>query len=359
MSVATVSRVLNNHPHVDAETRERVLSAANRWGYTPAVGKRSTTVIGLAYPGEVVRGDYGAFDAALLSGVLRGVNEQRFDVHIVSIQRDKNPGETFTQFFNRKGLRGVILRTVEETRWMVEAIAEEGFPSLVVADRFEHPSVNFVCCESGEDSARAVAHLVDLGHRRIGIGVHAVPDTDHKDRRAGYERAMREAGLEVDPSLCLDIYASMDGGAGAITRWLSMSNPPTAAYFTDPLASVGALRRCQELGVKVPQELSIVGFDDSDIRSHTYPAMTAVCQDAAMLGFEAARWMTRMLAGQAEKRIRMIRQTRFEINQTTGAAPAKPVRVLPDGSRAEAIPSVRVVTESGARASRGRNRPAS
>lgn len=337
VSVATVSRALNNHPHVDAETRRRVLQAADETGYTlPESSKKQTTVVGLAYPAEPVRADYGAFESALMAGVLRGLNEQRYDLKIVSIQRDKLPTETYTQFFQRKGLRGVILRNFEDSRAVTRAIAAEGIPSVVVADRFEDPRVNFICCESKDDSRRATQHLIDLGHRRIAIGVHRIPDTDHHDRRAGFEQAMREAGLGPDPTLEYEIVGDMAGGVGLITRLMSMPKPPTAVVLTDPLATVGALRRCLEIGVRVPQDLSIVGFDDGDTRKHTYPSYTAVVQDAEMLGFEAARWLSRHLSSPADAQLaafRVVRQTFFEVNRTTGRPTSDPFRVLPDGSR--------------------------
>ncbi len=332
-SVATVSRVLNGNTQVNEETRRRVLDAAARMGYTQAVGKRSTTVIGLAYPGDPVRPDYGAFESALLAGVLRGINELRFDLNVINLQRDKRAEETYSQFFNRKGLRGVILRTFERTRGMCVEIASEGFPHVVVADRFDEPFVNYVCCESKGDSQRAVEHLIHLGHRRIALVVHNVADTDHRDRRQGYEAAMAEHGLTIEPSLVIETTASMEGGAGAITRLLGMPNPPTAVYLTDPMAMLGAIRRCQELAVKLPGELSLVGFDDSDVRKHVWPPVTAVCQDADMIGYEAALWLTRRLSGRAERSIQLVRQTMLEINRTTGAPAQQPVRVLPDGTR--------------------------
>ncbi len=333
VSVATVSRALNNHPNVDPATREKVLQAANRSGYVPQVGKRVSMVIALVYPDEPVRADYGAFDAALLAGILRGVNELRYDVQIVSVRRDKRPDETYTQFFMRKGVRGAILRSFERSRAMCVQIAEESFPSVVVADRFEEASVNYLSCDSRADSRRAVEHLFDLGHRRVALGMHNIPDTDHLDRKAGYEDAHRERGVPIDPRLEVEILATMQGGSGLITRLMSLSEPPTAFFFTDPLATFGALRRCQELGIRVPQEISIVGFDDSDLRRHTYPAYTAVCQDAEMLGLESARWLTHMLSRQGEPRLRSVRTTMLEINQTTGSPPDRPIRVFPDGTR--------------------------
>lgn len=333
VSVATVSRALNNHPDVDPSTRDRVIAAANQTGYAPSVGRRLTTVIGLVYPTEPVKADYGAFDSALLSGILRGVNERRFDVKLINLQRDKSMEETYTQFFMRKGLRGVILRTFEATRNISMAIAAEGYPSIVVADRFDDPRVNFVCCDSRDDSRRAVEHLIDLGHRRIALAMHQVPDTDHKDRREGYLQALAARNIPVDQSLLVDIVANFEGGAAAINRIMSQATPPTAVFFTDPLATLGAMRRCQELDISIPKQLSIVGFDDGDIRQHTWPPFTAICQDARMLGVEAAQWLTRALVGDAEPRMRTVHKTVFEINLTTAPPSRERFRVLPDGTR--------------------------
>lgn len=340
VSIATVSRSLNNHPNVDPATRQRVFEAAASVGYSKANSVRHgvSTVIALAYPGDVVRADYGGFESAMLAGILRGVNEHRFDVCVLSLRRDLAPGESYARLLDRKKIAGVILRVFEDNREIAEQLAGTGLPSIVVADRYQATDVNYICCESRVDSRRAVQHLIDLGHRRIALGVHAVRDTDHMDRRNGYEDAMRENGLPLDPTLMHEIVASPEGGAGLITRLMSSSEPPTAIYFTDPMATIGALRRCLELGIRVPQDISIVGFDDSDTRRHTYPSFTAVVQDAEMLGFEAARWLTRRLANPGDtalQSLQVVRQTRLEINQTTGRPPADPCRVLPDGTRVQ------------------------
>lgn len=341
VSVATVSRALNNHPEVNAETRARIIEAANRSGYSPTIGKRLTTVIGLAYPGDPVRPGYGDFDSTLLAGILQGVNEQKFDVKLVSIERDKSAKESYTQFFMRKGLRGVVIRTFEDTRRVCEEIAEEQFPHVVVADHFDNPRVNYVWSDSRDDSRRAVRHLIDLGHRRIALAVHSIHDTDHRDRREGYHQALADAGIAFDPELVVEILANFEGGATAVNRALALPDPPTAIFFTDPIATLGGLRRCHELGISVPAEVSVVGFDDSDIRHHNFPAFTAVCQDARRLGYEAALRLTRALTGNSEARIRQTFPTMFEINRTSGPRLDTPVRILPDGSRVAAAPRKR------------------
>jgi DNA-binding LacI/PurR family transcriptional regulator len=330
VSVATVSRALNNHPEISAGTREKVLRVANEVGYFGTVGKRVTTYIGLVYTSDT---RFYEYDAVLMSGILRGVGEQRFDIAILNLERDKGEGETYTQFFMRKGVRGVILRTMARSRHICQAIAEEGFPHVVVAEHFDSPSVNYVRYDSREDSRRAVEHLISLGHKRVALAVHAIPDSDHAARAEGYHDAMRATGRTLDPELVVSVLADMEGGKSAINRLMSIPNPPTAIYFTDPLACVGALGRAHSMGLRVPDDVSIVGFDDGDIRFRTWPVLTAVCQDAAQLGFEAALWLTRKLGGVGHDPLRKDMSTFFEVHETTGLPPPRPVRVMPNGTR--------------------------
>jgi DNA-binding LacI/PurR family transcriptional regulator len=330
LSVATVSRALNNHPEIAPETRERVLKTANQIGYFGSVGKKVTTNIGLVYTSDF---EFCEFDAVLMAGVLRGVREQKFDVTVLNLERDKRESETHTQFFMRKGVRGVILRTLARSRHICQAIAEEKFPSVVVAEQFDSPIVNYVCYDSRADSRRAVEHLISLGHRRIALAVHNVPDRDHTARQQGYFEALRAAGIEIDPDLVVSVMANLNGGKSAINRLMSLPAPPTAIYFTDPLMCMGAIAQVHSIGLGIPADLSIVGFDDSDDRFRTYPVFTAVCQNAAQLGFEAALWLTRRLAGVGALTMQKEMTTFFEVNQTTGLPPAQPVRVLQDGTR--------------------------
>lgn len=317
VSVATVSRALNAKPNVNDETRDRVLAAARSIGYTKPSSIAPTSVVALAYPSEIVKADYGAFDSSLMFGIMRGLNAHRFDLTIMNINRDREPQEDYRAFFARKNVKGVILRSFEDSREACEAIAEEGFPCVVVADRFDNPKVNYVCTESRSDSRRAVEHLIRLGHRRIALGVHYVRDTDHRDRCEGYREALEEHGIAFDPSLLVDLVADMNGGSNAVRYLMNLAERPTAIFFTDPMATLGAMHACRDLGIHVPQDLSIVGFDDSDVRRHAFPPFTAVCQDASLLGYEAARWLARRISGETKEGLRSLGATTFEINQTT------------------------------------------
>ena len=339
VSIATVSRVLNSHASVGPEVRSKVLRAANRLGYVSAVGKRSTAYLAFAYTGPASLNS--PFDARLMTGIYEAMEETDYNLAVINPQRDKEPSESYSQFFMRKGVRGVILRTTAGTRHICQTIAEEGFPSIVVASRFDQPEMNYVFGDSLPSSKQAVEHLLSLGHKRIGITLSLIEDSDHADRLEGYNRALAEAGIKPDPKLVFRMPAQRPDGAQLVKRILSSGQPPTALFITDPAVVIGAVNEAHRLGVSIPDELSIVGFDDGDDRYNVFPNLTAVCQDAAQVGYEAFASLTRLInlgSGDREP-IRQAMTTWLEVHDTTGPGPSKPIRILPDGTRTEPIAS--------------------
>lgn len=318
-SVATVSRVLNNSPAVSAATREAVLAAMHEIGYAVAARPKSTTQsIGFAYTADRTLLD--AFDAAILEGAARGCDEQGLDLCVLSIQRDKRRDETYSQFFARKGVPAAVLRTTAATRDICEAIASEGFPHVVISDRFDAPAVNYVDGDSKVESQRAVEYLIALGHRRIAFAMHNVPDRDHLDRFEAYCAALSTAGIPYAGQYVFRHPSSLAGGGTILAMMISLPERPTAIYCADPMLAIGCVKRAHELGVRIPQDFSVIGFDDTDARFGVFPTLTAVCQDATAIGFEAARFLSRR---RGDESLRAILPTFFEINQSTGPAPTR------------------------------------
>ncbi len=321
VSISTVSRVLNNEGSVNSNTRQRVLEIANRSGYMPAVGRRVRTQIGFCYTQEMTISH--PFDSAVLEGIVNATDECGFDVVIINLQRDKRPNETLTQCFIRKGVRGVLLRTMAETRSVCQQVAREGFPHVVISERFDDELVNYIDGDSYSDSLRAVEYLISLGHRRIAFAMHNIPDRDHLDRLEGYKDALARHDLVFDPQHVYRQPFTLNGGATAMELLARCQPRPTAIYLADPMLGVGAVKKAHEIGLRIPDELSVVGFDDSDVRFSTYPSLTAVCQDARSLGFDASLWLTRMLTGIQTGGLQKTMQTYFEVQGSTGPVPAE------------------------------------
>ncbi len=329
VSVATVSRALNSQPGVSVRTRERVMKAANMIGYNGAASRRSATAVGFAVLGSSNLWDYDWF---LLEGIREGLNDSKLDVQIINIQRDKAKDETYTEFFVRRGLRGVILRTTAAYKDTCEAIASEGFPSIVVAERFDSPKISFVSCDSTSATARGVEHLIQLGHKRIGMAVNVSEDRDHADRIRGYKQALEANGIPFESNLLIRIASDLEGGKNALNELMSRRVPPTAICFTDPYSSVGAVCRANEIGLRLPEQLSILGFDDGNTRNMVNPVMSAVCQDTSQIGQEAARWLGTRVMGESGDPLQRVFHASLMINHTTGSPPCDSVQLQPDGS---------------------------
>jgi DNA-binding LacI/PurR family transcriptional regulator len=341
VSIATVSRVVNGSTAVAPELRDRVLEAVNRCGYSPTVGRRTAaSSIALVYTGPFSVGS--PYDAACLDGIVTAMLDSEFDLKIVNLRRDKSLDDTYSQFFFRKGIRGAILRSTVADRDIARAIADEGFPAVVLGDHFDHPRLSFAYNESRGASEEGIEHLVSLGHKRIAIAANDTDDGDHLDRLEAYRHTLKDHGL-YDEQLEFRVPAHRLDGAQLLRRMMSLSSPPTAVFIADPLTASGAIHEAHKLSLRIPEELSILGFDDTDSRYTIFPTMTAVCQDSQELGREAYQLLVNLCGSNQSTKDplanrNVLGRAWLEINHSTGRAPVRATRVLPTGQRLEVAP---------------------
>ncbi|MEM1010584.1 MAG: LacI family DNA-binding transcriptional regulator [Planctomycetota bacterium] len=316
VSIATVSRVLNDDQGVGIETRRRVLEEVNASGYVRRVGKRAVAEgIALAYAGPATVAT--PFDQCLLSGIGRAVADKEAgeffgnDLLIVNLKTALRPGESPSALFRRKGIKGAVLRTTEEGADICRQLTAEGFPSVVAGSRIEggEVPVSWVDAGSRDASREAVAHMIGLGHERITVVANTRDDTDHLDRIDGWRDAMSASGLSTEDApdampMVLRLPALYEQGRTILKQWLATPNElrPTAFYVADPLPALGLLRAAYDAGVSVPDDFSLVGFDDGDAQRLTMPPMSAVCQDAAELGEAAVDVLRIQMAGKVRRR---------------------------------------------------------
>ena len=337
VSIATVSRVMNGSASVAPELRDRVVDAVNRCGYAPAVGRRSQASIALVYAGPFTVGS--PYDAACLDGIVSAMLDSEYDLTLVHLRRDKKPDETYSQFFLRKGVRGAIVRSTSGDRDVARALADEGFPTVVLGDHFDHPGLAFAYNESTGASMEGMEHLVSLGHKRIAFAANDTDDGDHLDRLEAYRESLRIHDL-LDEQLIFRIPAERLSGTHLMRKVMSLKNPPTAIFIADPLIAEGAIKEAHRLGIRIPDDLSVLGFDDTDTRNAVYPTMTAICQDSRELGRLSFELLMRRCSGRTtEGDSVVLGRAWLEINHTAGQPPARPIRILPSGDRLQPLES--------------------
>ena len=324
VSPATVSRVLNSQESVDPALREAVLKIANEYRYFASGGKKDIMNLGVVYLGNVTAGGLltSPFDIGLLQGMAKLMSQMQFTLSILDASEARLPGETYSQMFHRTGIRGAALRTMSGSRDDCIEIANEGFPSIVVAERFEdQKDISWIDGNSTMASMQGVAKLISLGHSRIAFCAFDKSDQDHADRHRGYLEAHQNANIEVDPALTIKLPAERESGSVLLKRLLAMEPRPTAVFIADPLVAVGLLTEAQRANVVIPDQLSVLGLDDSQVRFDTVPTLSAICQDALEIGGRVASTLVSMIQSSERQIYKIETPTWLELHESIGPAP--------------------------------------
>ncbi len=300
VSTATVSRVFNQPEKVRPATRELVLKIMKRHHYVSdgmavALASRRSQMLGLIIP-TITNSIYASCTQALKRiaqdagySVLIGISEYSVEHEDMLIHR-----------LMERRIEGLILTGAERDPLLYEKIRHNNLPFVVtwqlVHDN-EFPSVSF---DNYKAARTAVEHLVSLGHRRIGLICGRTDVNDRaRDRRRGYEAVLRKYGIDVDARLIFERDFEFVEGRAAMNRLLSIDPRPTAAFCANDIQAIGALYECRESGIRVPEDLSIIGFDDLPIAQYTWPQLTTIRVPASEMGRRAAEsLLTALKTGQ-------------------------------------------------------------
>jgi LacI family transcriptional regulator len=303
VSVATVSRVLNGYPDVREETRKRVLTIARELDYTPSAAAQSmvrkrTHVIGVLLDTGAGHPDiHHPFFQEVLVGLKHGVGELGFDLLLFATDQPGNgfDSPSILRRARHHGVDGVVLMGVDPADAEVQRLVRSGIPCVAVDLDLIGPRTGYVMSDNAEGARLAVRHLRELGHERIATIHGPVATRPGVDRLVGYRLELERLGIQIPDGYeqAGDFYP--ESGQTAMEALLDLPEPPTAVFAASDLMAIGAIRTAQARGVRVPDELSIVGFDDIQLAPLMHPALTTIRQDKTGLGFAAADALVRMV----------------------------------------------------------------
>lgn len=326
VSVATVSRALRGLPNVAPATRARVIAAAQELHYVPdpqasrlAAGRSRT--IGVVVP-RIGQWYY----ASLLDAVDALVGSAGYEVLPFTLT-DPSARQRFlesTPF--RKRVDGLIVVDVPMTDDELRRMAQSDIPIVTVGLRTQ--AFSSLTVDNLRGSRLATEHLIGLGHERLAfLGGHQPEPFDFpipRLRREGFERALRERGLPVVEAWMADAELTPAGGVEAMTEVMHADERPTGVVAMADEMAIGAMQVAHDLGLRIPEDLSIVGFDDHDLAE--YLGLTTVRQDVAAQGRAAAGWILEAVVapGQLDKHHEVL-PTRLLVRRTTAAPAAVPI----------------------------------
>jgi LacI family transcriptional regulator len=327
VSAMTVSRVINDSPRVRADTRERVEASIARLGYVPnrlarGLIQRKTHAFGVIVP-----------DVAnpFFTLVVRGVEQVawRAGYHVIlcdtqgQLERERGYLEDMVAF----QVEGVLIAPVgDRSRPQLRLLTRNNVPFVLIDRSIGSFDADLVQGDSVAGARRLVEHLVELGHRRIGMVTETAEVSTARDRVRGYREALEQAGIEPDPELVVESSAIDPDAAGEATRQLlALPDPPTAIFAVNNIAVVGVVEAARREGLEIPGDLALVCFDDIEHVSRLYPFLTVMAQPAETYGTIATQLLLDRLGGRiAQRRRIVVLPPDFIVRKSSGAPAPEP-----------------------------------
>jgi LacI family repressor for deo operon, udp, cdd, tsx, nupC, and nupG len=331
VSVGTVSRALRGQPGVAAETRHRVKAAAGKLGYVASPSAASLASGRTMAVGVVVPYLTRWYFASVVQGAEAVLADAGYDVLLYDLAgRTDTRARLLGGRLLEKRVDAALLVTLDLDPTERKALRGLGRPVALVGGRADFPSVSIDDVEAG---STATQHLLDLGHRRIAfVGIDRLARGTFRaagDRRRGYRRALRLAGVTVDPTLELPGDFSVAGGRRAMHELMSLDDPPTAVFAASDEMAMGCLHAIRQAGRQVPGDFSVIGIDDHEMSA--MQDLTTVAQPVVEQGRIAAGLLLKLLRGEmmpAEAAV--VVPTQLVVRSTT-AIPERCPRRGPDG----------------------------
>lgn len=238
--------------------------------------------------------------ASVLGGVFVGVRRRLSltgtDLVMLAAARPQDGVDAYVRAGDRHGLDGVIVMGVDEGNPALTALTASGLACVAVDLPLYRNRTTYVASDHRAGAASAVAHLHGLGHRAIAAVTGPLSLMPSVERLVGYRSGMAETGTPIRPEYVVSGEYAEESGYACARRLMALPEPPTAIFAADDLMAVGVLRALRELGVSVPGEVSVIGFDDVEAASLVRPGLTTVAQDHAAIGEAAVESLLRTIA---------------------------------------------------------------
>jgi LacI family transcriptional regulator len=322
VSTATVSHVMNNTRYVSDALRTRVSAAIAELNYQPngvarSLRRKQTRTIGMVIPDNC-----NPFFAEVTRGIEDASFEQGYNVILCNSDGDAEKELDYLELLFKKRVDGIVLVSAGASQATVDVLAEQGRAVVIVDREISGLSADLVMTDNRQGGYQAVSYLLGLGHRRIACIAGPSPLTASAGRLAGYRSALTGAGLTVDEGLILAGDFQSRSGYMAMQSFLTLADRPTAVFACNDMMAMGVICAIHQAGLKVPEDISVMGFDDISLASFTCPPLTTVAQAKHEMGVLAFGMLReRMRDGMSSPRTELL-TTELVVRSSCG--PSRP-----------------------------------
>lgn len=309
---STVSRVIANNPRISEKTKKKVREAMDELGYHPnfiarSLASQSTQAIGLVMPSSTDVVFQNPFFPTVLRGLSEGAHEKHYALYMTTGKTDNEILDGVTQMVQGGRVDGVVLLYSKIEDKVLMYLQERGIPFVVIGKPFKHvEEITHVDNDNFRATKEVTEYLIQLGHDHIAFVGGNLNLVVTVERLLGYEKALREAGIPLNDDYIVHEEFLREGGQEAVRELISLKVPPTALVVADDLMALGVLNTLDELGIKVPEDISIISFNNVLVSEMSRPPLTSVDINIFDLGFEAARSLIQKIENPKEPIKRII-----------------------------------------------------
>jgi len=301
VSKMTVSRVLSGKGQVSEETANLIRKIAKELNYEPNLIARSLTsrksfTLGVLFP-KINKIFLDNYIAQVLSGITDEAQKQNYRIMLFPLE---NPSEKYISIANSNLLDGMLLLKTKENDLQLDELTESGFPFVLVNHNASGENISFVDAENVNGSVSAVKYLYDAGHRKIAFVGGNTDETRGRDRLKGYRQALKKLNIDYREEYVLFCNSNKEEAYHNSKKFLYLQDPPSAIFCADDYMAIGVIERLRVEGVKVPEDIAVIGFDDIEISTFVNPPLTTVKQPIYEIGRTAAKILLDLINGKIE-----------------------------------------------------------
>jgi len=318
VSIATVSRVVNGREDVSPETRELVQRVVRERGYTANRNARGLSAGKTGLIGATVPMLHHAYFSYILAGAAEGLYEQDMRLVLSPTMHEHHREVSLLERLMHGTTDGAVIILPEESSDELEQLLNHGYRFVVIDPLLPlNERIPAVSAAHAAGADQAMKHLLSLGHTRIAAITGPRGWKATEDRRRGYYAALAAAGIMPNPELEVESNFEIAGGAVAAEQLLALPEPPTAIFCFNDNMAVGAMQTARKRGVGIPEDLSVVGFDDLEEAEIVTPALTTIRQPLAEMGRIAVSLLMRLLDNQRLEALHVELGTRLVVREST------------------------------------------
>ncbi|MGA2753973.1 MAG: LacI family DNA-binding transcriptional regulator [Terracidiphilus sp.] len=298
VSHPTVSRALQNSPLVNAATAARIRKIAEAAGYRPSAVARGLVTRRTRTVGLVVTTVADPFAGEVACGIEQAANDHGYAVFLANSNANAENERKVVQALAERRVDGIIVTSSRVGSDYLPMLAKLNVPMVLVNDQYPGEFVHSVMIANEDGSRAATEHLIELGHRRIAyVGDRSGYQTE-TERLEGYKQALAAAGIEFAHELAVHGDGRPEGAVEAMEALLRLADPPTAVCCYNDMTALGAMRAIRARGLRVPEDVSVTGFDDLFFAEYLEPQLTTVRQPMRRMGQMAMENLLKLMSGE-------------------------------------------------------------